>query len=204
MLTQKGDAGPSQVAALAAVLCACEEGGASAGFLAPLRRNLFSPRRAAQPAASRGNRQIAGSAGRTGPGCGSSTDGGDTELCAGGGQEPAGAGHGGGRGCGAAGWEVRVEQSRRDSALCDVPGRVPLRHCCVLEMVTLRRAPRGWQRGEFRYTGFNRMTSPAAHSDRVGKYGGVPDLAVEILSEGTAYKDREIKKSEYARAGVEE
>ena len=48
------------------------------------------------------------------------------------------------------------------------------------------------------------MFMSAAHLDRVGKYWGVPDLAVEILSEGTEYKDREIKKSEYARAGVEE
>lgn len=36
MLTQKGDAGPSQVAALAAVLYESVAGGASVGFLAPL------------------------------------------------------------------------------------------------------------------------------------------------------------------------
>ena len=31
----------------------------------------------------------------------------------------------------------------------------------------------------------------AAHSDRIGKYWGVPDLAVEIVSESTGNKDRE-------------
>ena len=43
-----------------------------------------------------------------------------------------------------------------------------------------------------------------AHQDRIGRYWGVPDLAVEILSEGTEHKDREIKRREYALAGVGE
>ena len=42
------------------------------------------------------------------------------------------------------------------------------------------------------------------HQDRIGRYWGVPDLAVEILSEGTEHKDREIKRREYALAGVGE
>ena len=33
------------------------------------------------------------------------------------------------------------------------------------------------------------------------EYWGVPDLAVEILSPGTAHKDREVKRKEYAKAG---
>jgi Uma2 family endonuclease len=33
---------------------------------------------------------------------------------------------------------------------------------------------------------------------------GVPDLAVEILSPGSVYKDREVKRKEYAQAGVAE
>jgi len=41
-------------------------------------------------------------------------------------------------------------------------------------------------------------------STRIGHYWGVPDLAVEIISEGSAYKDREIKLQEYQRAGVGE
>ena len=44
----------------------------------------------------------------------------------------------------------------------------------------------------------------ATHADRIGTFWGVPDLAVEILSEGTGRKDREIKRSEYAMAGVSE
>jgi Uma2 family endonuclease len=43
-----------------------------------------------------------------------------------------------------------------------------------------------------------------AHLDRIGKYWGVPDLAVEIIAEGTEFKDREVKRKEYARAGVVE
>ena len=43
-----------------------------------------------------------------------------------------------------------------------------------------------------------------APEDRIGRYWGVPDLAVEILSEGTEHKDREIKRREYALAGVGE
>jgi Uma2 family endonuclease len=48
------------------------------------------------------------------------------------------------------------------------------------------------------------MFMSSEHAARVGQYWGVPDLAVEILSPGTAYKDREIKRKEYARAGVTE
>lgn len=44
----------------------------------------------------------------------------------------------------------------------------------------------------------------AAHSGRIGRYWGVPDLAVEILSEGTESKDRQIKRAEYAQAGIPE
>lgn len=44
----------------------------------------------------------------------------------------------------------------------------------------------------------------AAHADRIRKYWGVPDLAVEVISEGTEYKDREIKRGEYAQAGIPE
>jgi Uma2 family endonuclease len=35
------------------------------------------------------------------------------------------------------------------------------------------------------------------HLDRIGKYWGVPDLAVEIISEGTEFQDREVKRNEY-------
>jgi Uma2 family endonuclease len=42
----------------------------------------------------------------------------------------------------------------------------------------------------------------AAHKDRIGKYWGVPDLAVEILSESNALHDRKIKRAEYELAGV--
>ena len=42
----------------------------------------------------------------------------------------------------------------------------------------------------------------AAHADRIGKYWGVPDLAVEILSDGMESKDRQVKRAEYARAGI--
>jgi Uma2 family endonuclease len=44
----------------------------------------------------------------------------------------------------------------------------------------------------------------SVHSDRIGKYWGVPDLSVEIISEGTGQKDREIKRNEYAKAGISE
>lgn len=44
----------------------------------------------------------------------------------------------------------------------------------------------------------------SAHADRIGQYLGVPDLAVEILSPSTASKDREVKRVEYAQAGVVE
>jgi len=43
------------------------------------------------------------------------------------------------------------------------------------------------------------------HRDRItDKYWGVPDLVVEILSEGTAKIDREEKYLEYQNAGVQE
>ena len=48
------------------------------------------------------------------------------------------------------------------------------------------------------------MFMSQATEDRIGRYWGVPDLAVEILSEGTEHKDREIKRREYALAGVGE
>jgi Uma2 family endonuclease len=48
------------------------------------------------------------------------------------------------------------------------------------------------------------MFMSAAHASRIGVYWGVPDLAVEILSPGSVYKDREIKREEYAKAGVAE
>jgi Uma2 family endonuclease len=48
------------------------------------------------------------------------------------------------------------------------------------------------------------MFMSTAHASRIGVYWGVPDLAVEILSPGTAHKDREIKRKEYAKAGVVE
>ncbi len=48
------------------------------------------------------------------------------------------------------------------------------------------------------------MFMSAAHADRIGTYWGVPDLAVEILSEGTEHKDRVVKRSEYAQAGITE
>jgi Uma2 family endonuclease len=48
------------------------------------------------------------------------------------------------------------------------------------------------------------MFMSAVHASRIGAYWGVPDLAVEILSPGSVYKDREIKRKEYAAAGVVE
>jgi Uma2 family endonuclease len=42
----------------------------------------------------------------------------------------------------------------------------------------------------------------AAHADRIGKYWGVPDLAIEVVSEGGEITDKQIKRAEYARAGV--
>jgi Uma2 family endonuclease len=44
----------------------------------------------------------------------------------------------------------------------------------------------------------------AAHASRIGEYWGVPDLAVEIISPTSAFKDREIKRREYAKAGIAE
>jgi Uma2 family endonuclease len=48
------------------------------------------------------------------------------------------------------------------------------------------------------------MFMSTAHRDRIGLYWGIPDLAVEILSSSTAAKDREVKRVEYAQAGVVE
>lgn len=48
------------------------------------------------------------------------------------------------------------------------------------------------------------MFMSTAHLDRVGKYWGVPDLAVEIVSEGGEARDRKVKRAEYARAGIPE
>ncbi|MBI3764840.1 MAG: Uma2 family endonuclease, partial [Chloroflexi bacterium] len=45
----------------------------------------------------------------------------------------------------------------------------------------------------------------AAHADRIGeKYWGVPDLVAELISPGNPDLDRDIKKDEYARAGIPE
>jgi len=46
------------------------------------------------------------------------------------------------------------------------------------------------------------MFMSAEHQDRIDWYWGVPDLAVEIISEGTEHKDRVVKRSEYAQAGI--
>jgi Uma2 family endonuclease len=48
------------------------------------------------------------------------------------------------------------------------------------------------------------MFMAEAHLARIGVYWGIPDLAVEILSPGTEHKDREIKRAEYAKAGIGE
>lgn len=48
------------------------------------------------------------------------------------------------------------------------------------------------------------MFMSARHFDRIGKYWGIPDLTVEIISEGTGDKDREVKRFEYAKAGIPE
>jgi len=42
----------------------------------------------------------------------------------------------------------------------------------------------------------------AEHTDRIGKYWGVPDLAVEIVSEDDPKRDRVTKVEEYASAGI--
>jgi Uma2 family endonuclease len=44
----------------------------------------------------------------------------------------------------------------------------------------------------------------AAHASRIGDYWGVPDLAVEIISPGSGFRAREIKRREYAQAGIAE
>jgi len=48
------------------------------------------------------------------------------------------------------------------------------------------------------------MFMSTAHASRIGEYWGVPDLVVEIISPASALKDREIKRREYAKAGVTE
>jgi Uma2 family endonuclease len=48
------------------------------------------------------------------------------------------------------------------------------------------------------------MYMSASHADRIAKYWGIPDLAVEILSPGTEENDREVKRHEYAQAGMTE
>lgn len=48
------------------------------------------------------------------------------------------------------------------------------------------------------------MFMSTAHADRIGKYWGVPDLVVEVISPGTEQTDRETKRDEYAQAGVPE
>jgi Uma2 family endonuclease len=48
------------------------------------------------------------------------------------------------------------------------------------------------------------MFMSTAHASRIGIYWGVPDLAVEMLSPGSVNKDREVKRQEYAKAGVVE
>jgi Uma2 family endonuclease len=42
------------------------------------------------------------------------------------------------------------------------------------------------------------------HLDRIGRYWGVPDLVVEIVSEGGHLHDKRIKRAEYAAAGIPE
>ncbi|MBM3766339.1 MAG: Uma2 family endonuclease [Acidobacteria bacterium] len=56
--------------------------------------------------------------------------------------------------------------------------------------------------GKFREPDILFMTT--AHSDRIGEFWGVPDLAVEILSPSTSRTDRTIKRAEYQSAGVQE
>jgi Uma2 family endonuclease len=48
------------------------------------------------------------------------------------------------------------------------------------------------------------MFMSAAHADRIGSTWGPPDLAVEVVSPGTERTDREVKRSEYAKADVTE
>ena len=42
------------------------------------------------------------------------------------------------------------------------------------------------------------------HSGRIGKYWGVPDLAIEVTTAETRDQDRGIKRADYERAGVQE
>ena len=44
----------------------------------------------------------------------------------------------------------------------------------------------------------------AEHADRIGKYWGLPDLVVEIISEDDPKRDRVVKVEEYASAGIPE
>lgn len=48
------------------------------------------------------------------------------------------------------------------------------------------------------------MFMSRGHRERVGKYWGVPDLAVEVISDGGQDHDRRVKRNEYAAAGVSE
>ena len=50
------------------------------------------------------------------------------------------------------------------------------------------------------------MFMSAAHADRIEKYWGVPDLAVEIVSgnQTDIDRDRKVKREEYAQAGIAE
>lgn len=48
------------------------------------------------------------------------------------------------------------------------------------------------------------MFMAASHADRIGRYWNAPDLAVEILSEGTENNDRQVKRTEYAQASIPE
>lgn len=50
------------------------------------------------------------------------------------------------------------------------------------------------------------MFMSAAHADRIEKYWGVPDLAVEIVSgsQTDVDRDRKVKREEYAQAGIAE
>lgn len=50
------------------------------------------------------------------------------------------------------------------------------------------------------------MFMSAAHVDRIEKYWGVPDLAVEVVSgsQTDVDRDRKVKREEYAQAGIAE
>ncbi len=48
------------------------------------------------------------------------------------------------------------------------------------------------------------MFMSTAHLDRIDRYWGVPDLAIEIVSEGGEIHDKRVKRAEYAQAGIAE